>query len=227
MAFLQSQPPREPFLHAPASVLWLIAALVLVHLVVTLVPVSDEALLPFAFVPARYAEGAGLLSLIVPLVSHMFLHADYVHLTINCLWLLAFGPIVARRYGAAMFLSFFLICGTAGALTHLALNWGSMDPVIGASGGIAGLMAAGFRMLRWPSTPPGRRLAPILSRPILMFTAIWLATNLLFGVTGFGTGQIGQQIAWQAHMGGYLCGLFCIDLLEHLHLRRPRQVITG
>jgi membrane associated rhomboid family serine protease len=88
-------------------------------------------------------------------------------------------------------------------------------------------MAAGFRMLRWPSTPPGRRLAPILCRPILMFTVIWLATNLLFGITGLGTGQIGQQIAWQAHMGGYICGLFLIDVLEHLHLRGSRQMMTS
>lgn len=224
MAFLQSQPPREPFLHAPASVLWLIAVLVAVHLAVTLVPVPDETLLYFAFVPARYVEGAGLISLTVPLISHVFLHADFVHLAINCLWLLAFGAIVARRYGPAMFLLLFIICGIAGALTHLALNWDSPQPVIGASGAIAGLMAAGFRMLRWPSTPPGLRLAPILSRPILMFTAIWLVTNLLFGITGFGTGQ---QIAWQAHMGGYICGLFGIDLLEYLHLRGPRQLIPG
>jgi membrane associated rhomboid family serine protease len=227
MAFLQSQPPREPFLHAPAVVLWLIAVLVAVHLAITLIPISDEALLPFAFVPARYAQGAGLLALTVPLVSHMFLHANFVHLGVNCLWLLAFGPIVARRYGSVSFLSFFILCGVAGALAYLALNWGSMIPVIGASGGISGLMAAGLRMLRWPAMPAGGRLAPLLSRPILIFTAVWFVTNLLFGITGLGFGGIGGQIAWQAHVGGYVCGLFGIDLLERLHLRRAGRIAAG
>lgn len=222
MAFLQSQPPREPFLHAPASVLWLITAFVLIHLVITLIPIPDSTLVAFAFVPARYAEGAGLLALTMPLVSHVFLHADFVHLTINCLGLLAFGPVVARRYGTGLFLSFFFICGIAGALTHLALNWGSTDPVIGASGAISGLMAAGIRMLRWHVIPPGRRLAPVLSRPILIFTVVWLVLNLAAGITGFGMTGEGQQIAWQAHMGGYLCGLFGIDTMEWLHLRRAR-----
>jgi membrane associated rhomboid family serine protease len=222
MAFLQSQPPREPFLQAPAVVLWLIAVLVAVHLALSIFPVPDAAVEAFAFVPARYAAGGSLFALTVPPVSYMFLHADAVHLTINCLWLLAFGPLVARRYGAILFLIFFLACGVAAALTHLALNWGSPVAVIGASGGISGLMAGGFRMLRWPGVALGSRLAPVLSRPILMFSAVWLTVNLIVGITGLGIVGEGQVIAWQAHMGGYLCGLFGIDLVEYLHLRRAR-----
>ncbi len=227
MAFLQSQPPREPFLHAPAVVLWLIGSLVAVHLAVTLLPIPDQVVWWFAFVPARYAEGAGLAALTVPLISHMFLHANFVHLTVNCLWLLAFGPIVARRYGAVPFLSFFLICGVAGALAYLFLNWGSPVAVIGASGAISGLMAAGLRMLRWPGVPAGGRLAPLLCRPILLFSAVWIVTNLLFGMTGLGMSLAGGQIAWQAHMGGYICGLFGIDIVERLHLRRARPIAAG
>ncbi len=220
MAFLQSQPPREPFLHAPASVLWLIGVLVAVHLAVAIAPeaASDNIVTQLAFVPARYAQGGSLFTLVVPFVSHMFLHGDFVHLGVNCLWLLVCGPVVARRYGTVPFLLFFAACGIAGAAAHLAFNWGSPDPVIGASGGISGLMAAAIRMMRWPNVPVSGPLMPVLSRPILIFSAIWIATNTVFGILGLGTdGE--TQIAWQAHLGGYISGLFLIGLVEKLHRR--------
>jgi membrane associated rhomboid family serine protease len=218
MAFLQSEEkPREPFLHAPASVLWLIGVLAAIHIVIWLVPVSEEALLPFEFVPARYAEGAGLFGLTVPLISHIFLHVGFAHLTINCLWLLAFGPIVARRYGPALFLTYFLACGVAGALADLAAHWGSAQPAIGASGAIAGLMAAGFRMLRWPAgEAPGPRLESIFSRQVLLFSGIWIISNVVAELTGMGSGGA-------AHIGGYLAGLFGIEIVELLHLSRARR----
>lgn len=119
MAFLQSEPPREPFLHAPASVLWLIGALVLAHVARVAAPaaLSDDLLTQYAFIPARYGASfgtSGLFGLMAPFVSYMFLHADFVHLGVNCVWLLAFGPIVARRYGTMLFLLFFAVCGVAG-----------------------------------------------------------------------------------------------------------------
>jgi len=211
MAFLQSSPPREPFLHAPASVLWLIGSLVAVHLLAVYGFLPDAVWESLAFVPARLIEGGGP-SAYFSLVSHMFLHGGYLHLTMNCLWLLAFGPIVARRYGAGLFLALFFASGIAGALTHLAVNWGSPLAVIGASGGVSGLMGAGFRMIRWPGVHTSKRLVPLLARPILVFSAVWLITNLVFGIIGFG----GQTIAWEAHMGGYFFGLFAISLVDRL-----------
>ncbi len=215
MAFLQSAPPREPFLHAPASVLWLIGVMVAIHLAVTFGQVPEAVLDYLVLVPARLVDGAELPGQLVPLVGYMFLHGGALHLTVNCLWLLAFGPIVARRYGAGLFLGFFLASGIVAALLYLAFNWGSPVPVIGASGAISGLMGGGLRMIRWPGTISSARLAPILSRPILMFSALWLITNLVFGLMGFD----GQSVAWQAHMGGYLFGLVAIGLVDWLGRR--------
>lgn len=216
MAFLQSQPPREPFLHVPASVLWFIAVLVGIHLFIVLAPdtLAEAVVSRFAFVPLQYAQGGGAVALAVPFVGHMFLHADFTHLAVNCLWLLAPSPYLVRRYGTMAFLLLFTISGIAGAALYLALNWGSPVPMIGASGGISGLMAAGIRMLRWPGVAPGRALAPLLSRPILVITALWVVTNAIFGYLGLGAGDDAQQIAWQAHLGGYFCGLFLIDGIE-------------
>ena len=224
MAFLQSAPPREPFLHAPPSVLWLIGALVLAHIarILAPAPIPDDILLRYAFDPASYSVGAGSggsIALAIPFVSYMFLHADFVHLSLNCVWLLVFGSIVARRYGTGLFFLFFIVCGIAGISVYLALNWGSPERVIGASGGISGLMAVGIRMYRWPGPKGAHSLAPILSSPILLFTGLWIATNLLAGLTGFGgEGEI-HQIAWQAHLGGYFAGLFLPELFDALYRR--------
>ena len=229
MAFLQSEPPREPFLHAPASVLWLIGVLVLAHIARMAVPaaLSDELLTDYAFIPARYGGGfqaGGFLGLAVPFVSHMFLHADFVHLGVNCVWLLAFGPIVARRYGTILFLLFFAVCGVAGAATYLAFDWGSPAGVIGASGAISGLMAAGIRMFPWPGSPLARPMAPIFSSPVLLFTGFWLGTNLLFGLLGIGAGGEVREIAWQAHLGGYFAGLALAGGFEALRDRHPAKM---
>ncbi len=147
-------------------------------------------------------------------VSYMFLHADLTHLAINCLWLLAFGAIVARRLGSWKFLLFFLICGVASAAIHLGFNWESPAAVIGASGAISGLMAAGIRMLSVPGVSgavgrPG--LAPILSPQVLVFSLFWVAINLVFGLTGLSFGGETQPIAWDAHLGGYFAGLLLAD----------------
>ena len=237
MAFLQPQPSdpwtRQPIFRVPTVVVGLIVALAVAHGVRVLAPpsLSAELINDYAFFPARYSQAflaahnvdpGGWLERAIPFVSYMGLHNDWTHLTINSLWLLAFGPIVARRLGALLFLLFFLICGVAGAATHLAFNWGSLVPVIGASGAISGLMAAGLRLL--PSQAPWanrgeERLAPIFSRQIVMFTIVWLAINLVFGLTGLGMAGETGQTAWQAHMGGYFAGLLLTGPFDRL---RPR-----
>lgn len=239
MSFLQSPEPsnpwtRQPVFRIPGAVAGLILVLAAAHVGrVALSPAwSDRIINRFAFIPARYSHAflaahnidpGNLFDRAVPFVSYMALHNDFTHLAINSLWLLAFGPIVARRYGGLLFLGFFLVCGIAAALTHLAFNWGSLTPVIGASGAISGLMGAGLRLLptQAPWANPGQEeLAPIFSRQIVIFTAIWLAINLAAGLTGFGLGpgELGQ-IAWQAHVGGYVAGLLLAGPFDRL---RPR-----
>jgi membrane associated rhomboid family serine protease len=220
MAFFQdTRPVREPFLNAPPAVLWLIASIVAAHLARIWGPAvwSRDIIYDYAFIPARYAgegfAGDGWLSYVLPLLTYPFLHANFAHLAINCLWLLAFGPAVCRRVGPVRFLAFFFLCTVGAALAHLLVYWGSPGPVIGASGGVAGLMAAGMRILygeRQAAGPDG--LAPIFARPMALFTALWAGMNILVGVTGFGmTGDL-SLIAWVAHLGGYFTGLFTIAL---------------
>ncbi len=239
MAFLQPHAPRQPIFRAPAVVLILIALLVAAHAARTLVSAAQSLawINQYAFIPARYSadflsqhgiDGGSLVERGIPFLTYMFLHNDYTHLAINSLWLLAFGPIVARRFGAALLLVFFAVCGVAGAATHLAFNWASMEPVIGASAAVSGLMAAGIRLL--PTERPAllgqgpsaeAAMLPLWSRQIILFTVIWAVLNVVAGLTGFGMAGETGLIAWQAHLGGYAAGLLLSGPFDAL---RPRAV---
>jgi len=214
VAYFQTGGPRnERFINAPASVVWLIGAIMVAHTVRAFlaVPQANNIVFKFAFIPAYPTDA-------ITYVSYLFVHGGFMHAAINSLWLLAFGPPVAWRLGTTRFLVFYFLCGIAAALAHLVSDWGSMVPVVGASGAISGLMAGAIRILyagppsRWEQGPPP--LAPISSRPVLFFSSIWLAVNLVVGVTGLGLTEEGQVIAWVAHMGGFFAGFLIIGLLD-------------
>jgi membrane associated rhomboid family serine protease len=222
MAFFQeTRPAREPIFRAPAAVMGLIAILIVAHVARLLVApaLSEKILSEFALVPAAYtAAGVTWFYRLVPPFSHMLLHGSLMHLLINCVWLLAFGPVVARRFGSPSFLAFFLLCGLAGAACFVAMNWGLSVGAIGASGAISGLMGGAIRMIRFRdpylniATLP---LMPLLSSQVLLFSAVWLVLNLLTGLFGGVVMGTIQPIAWQDHLGGYLGGLLLAGPFEH------------
>jgi len=214
MAFFQeSKPGREPFFHAPPVVFWLIGLILLSHGARTLlfpVPDADRILVDYAFIPERFTRAETWL-------TYLFLHGSWTHAGINSLWLLAFGPPVAGRLGTLRFLLFYVFCGCAAALAQLGSDWGSPIPVVGASGAIAGLMGGAIRILyggRWPGFGPPPPLAPILSRPVLLFTGLWAMINVVAGLTGLGLTGEGQLVAWVAHMGGFAAGLLAIGFFD-------------
>ena len=211
MAFFQDTgPSREPFLNAPASVVWLIGIILVAHVGRVLLPATtaDDILVSFAFIPADFEQAQTW-------VTYLFLHGSYAHVGLNCLWLLAFGPPVARRLGTFRFLVFYFFCGTAAAAAQLAADWGSFVPVIGASGAIAGLMGGAIRILYTERRRVfGAPLVSVFSRPVMFFTAVWLAINVVAGVSGLGLSEEGDVIAWVAHMGGYFAGLLTIGFFD-------------
>src|SRR5262245_38265715 len=247
MAFFQDmRPSREPFLNAPATIFWLIGVLTAAHVARVLAPPPwpDYILFKFAFIPARYSEAAlaaagipmpGLADQIIPFVSYMLLHGNYTHLGINSLWLLAFGPIVAKRLKTGKFLLFFVFCGIVSAAVHLAVYFGDAQPVVGASGGISGLMGAAIRIFYGRlyyrhGVAPGQTipLAPLFSRPTIGFTFIWLVANFIAGVTGVGLTDETTTVAWVAHLGGYFAGLLAITVFDRFPARaRPADLMSG
>ena len=240
MAFLQPAAPRQPIFNIPGVVVCLVAALAAAHIarVDWASPAQSAAWIAhYAFIPARYSAAWLAASGVdpgawwqraLPFVTYMGLHNDFIHLGINSLWLLAFGPVVARRYGPLLFLLFFVICGVAGAATYLAMNWGSPQPMIGASGAISGLMAAGLRLLPTVRPVPGEPpLLPIRSRQILLFSLVWVGMNLVAGLTGIGTGGEAALIAWQAHLGGFAAGMLLAGPFDRLRPQRGWHAQLG
>ena len=177
----------------------------------------DDVLIEYSLNPARYAAAfaqvmptGGVFGMLVPFIAYMFLHADFTHVGVNSLWLLVFGPIVAGRLGTLRFLLFFLLCGVAAALVHLTVYWGSPMQVVGASGAVSGLMAAGMRLLYGRLYGGADGLAPIFSKPILGFSAVWIIANVVTGILRIGVSDDLTLIAWVAHLGGFFAGLILI-----------------
>lgn len=229
---------RQPIFNVPGPVLALVAVMIAVHAARSLLGEADQLwwLVALAFIPARYAENAaqilpdlpgGEMAAITSFVTHQFVHADNVHLIINGAWLLAFATPLSKRLGVLRFLAFMLCCGIAGALAFMAVHWGLMAPVVGASGAVAGLMGAVMRFLFVaidagagpllrddPGAIPLMPLSVALrDRRIVLSTAVFVALNLL-AIVGFGLFGGAGSIAWEAHLGGYFFGLLTFGAFD-------------
>ena len=236
----QSRPNfSEPIFNLPAVVVATVAILVLVHVVrvFLLTPEQDfEFILRFAFIPARYGSDDVAAGVSFPggfgadlwtFFTYAFIHADVTHLGFNLAWLVPFGSAVARRFGAWRYVAFMLTMAAIGAFAHLVTHIGATEPMIGASAAISGAMGAAMRFAFQRKGPlfrdsgavfrvPARPLWSTLRDPrFLLFLAVWFGLNALFG---FGTisfgGTAGQEIAWQAHVGGFLGGLFLFNAFD-------------
>jgi len=236
-------PAKEPIFNIPTAVVAVLGVMVAIQVVRSfLAPDTDLWLvLASAFIPARYGPlGAdmpgGEIALFTSPVTHMFIHGDWMHLTLNSAWLLAFGGAIAERTGAARFLLFSLACGLAGAATFYAFNSDLVQPMVGASGAISGMMGGTLRFL-FPALESGglRRLreAPrsirlmglwesLTDRRILLTSAVLVVINVLT-IVGFGIAQNGAGIAWEAHLGGYCLGLFTYGLFDDVREREEEH----
>jgi membrane associated rhomboid family serine protease len=229
----------EPMLNVPWVVSATLLALGLIHVtrewILSLR--QDLTLLEwFAFIPARYDPAVvvrgvpgGLAAQIWTFVTYAMIHGDWVHLCVNGVWLLAFGSAVARRFGAPRFLMFFAVTAAAGAAMHLATHQGEPVPMVGASAAISGFMAAAIRFVFQGGGPlgllprheahayhvPAAPLRAAFSDPrILAFLAVWFGLNILFGLGSLSLAGEDQQVAWQAHIGGFLAGLLLFPLFD-------------
>jgi len=232
---IPTAPYEEPIFNVPRVVVAVLAALVLVHVGRGFLSADDDLwlVLAAAFIPGRYGPAGlelpgGEGALFTSPFTHMLMHGDWVHLGFNAAWLLAFGGAIAERTGPLRFLAFFTLCGLGGAFAFYLANTGLMQPMIGASGAISGLMGAVMRFL-FPAMDSGgfRRLrdAPrtvrlmtlgeaLTDRRILVASAILILLNVMT-IVGFGVAQNGAGIAWEAHIGGYLVGIFTYGLFDN------------
>jgi membrane associated rhomboid family serine protease len=241
----------EPIFNVPGVLAGLTALLVLVHGLRewVLTPDASGYLIGlFAFMPVRYESSllgpgafpGGVAADVWTFVTYAFLHGSWSHLILNSVWLLAFGTPVARRFGPLRFLAFFAVTAAGGAVAHLTAHAGMPVWMIGASAAVSGFMAAAIRFVFQRGGPlrligndqndayrvPALSLLAVLRDPrVLMFLAVWFGLNLLFGLTALGVDGADQPIAWQAHIGGFVAGLFGFALFDPV--KAPRYGDTG
>ncbi len=172
-------------------------------------------------VPARYTDTHWAMRVGYPgtgyagFVTYTFLHGSWLHFLINMWTLWIFADNIEDVMGPWRFLAFYFLCGLAAALAHLLANPGSIEPVVGASGSIAGVMGAYF--LLYPHSKV-LTLIPIIIFPLfvnipaVIYLGIWFLSQFISGVATVGQG--GGGIAFWAHAGGFVAGMVVLPLFR-------------
>jgi membrane associated rhomboid family serine protease len=172
---------------------------------------GEAFVLKWAFVPSRFlANPAGDF---VTLFTAMFMHGGWLHLLSNMLYLWIFGDNVEDRFGHVLFLIFYLLCGVAATLAHLAFSIGSEVPSLGASGAIAGVLGAYILLF------PQGRVRVLMGRvitqvPALIAIGLWIVLQLFSGIGSISASAETGGVAYMAHIGGFVAGLVLTFLLR-------------
>jgi membrane associated rhomboid family serine protease len=199
---------------------WGLVALNLLAFVIELSQPSSGALQSFiqawGVVPREYSAGRDLapdipLPFWSTLVTSMFLHGGWAHLGGNMLYLWIFGDNLEKALGRARFLAFYLACGVAAALAHIAFNSGSSVPTVGASGAISGILG-GYLVLFPRNRVRVLTHGGVSTVPAAYMLGFWILIQLLNGVGSFANTPETAGVAYLAHIGGFVAGLVLVKL---------------
>lgn len=145
------------------------------------------------------------------LLTSMFIHGGFLHIAGNMWFLWIFGRGIEDLLGHARYLIFYLLCGLAAAFVHVIVNSNSPVPTVGASGAIAGIMGAyliKFPRARIVTLVPIFVFITTLEIPAAFLLLYWFVIQFF---SGFGSiwemQQSGGDVAWFAHIGGFLAGM--------------------
>jgi membrane associated rhomboid family serine protease len=211
----------------PALVLMLIAANVLAFLfTISLPPLALNALLvQYALIPVRYTHPALARAVGLdpndfwPLVTAAFLHGGWLHIILNMWFLWIFGPAMEARFGRVLFLALYFGGALAASAVHIVTHPNSAEPVLGASGAIAAVIAA------YAVIYPTERvitIVPILFIPLfvpvpaILFAALWFGLQVWQGSSELVRPTMGEGVAWWAHIGGFAFGALFALILSRL-----------
>lgn len=157
----------------------------------------------WGLIPARVMSGEGLETI----ATSMFLHAGWMHLGGNMLFLWIFGDNLEEEMGHLGFLIFYLACGAAAGLGQALPDPGSPVPMVGASGAIAGVM--GGYLLLFPKAKVDVLFIFIIFFRIFAMPA-WIVLGVWLGIqifSGMATPSDAGGVAYWAHVGGFVAGL--------------------
>ncbi|OAG27557.1 rhomboid family intramembrane serine protease [Thermodesulfatator autotrophicus] len=212
---IQDIVPRKTF---PVVTVSLIILNTLIFILMVNLPVSvrEALVINFGVVPARitqfgFGEAGKAFQNVISLFTAMFLHGGWIHLLGNMWTLWIFGDNVEDRMGHKRFLIFYLLCGVAATLIHVWLHPDSTIPMIGASGAISGVLGAYYGLF-----PLARVIVMVpifffpffFEIPAVLYIGWWYLLQLFSGTLSILHGKIVGGVAWWAHIGGFLVGLF-------------------
>jgi len=204
----------------------LIAANVLIFIFQALTPAPSEQALVMALgvIPGN-VTGVPVTPTWFPpyltLVTYQFLHADILHLLGNMIFLWVFGDDVEEAMGSLRFVSFYLGCSAVAALAFTASAPHSQMPLIGASGAIAGVLAAYlmFRPCQKVSVFVPYILLWIFIRPVVRIDAFWVLGGWIVLQLWAISVQTQDNVAYMAHVGGMVAGFALFPLLRYRTVR--------
>jgi membrane associated rhomboid family serine protease len=159
--------------------------------------------------PALFPGKVLVLSVLVSL----FLHANVIHLAGNMWFLWIFGNNVEDVFGRAGYLALYLVAGVVATIGFVLTNPGSTDPMIGASGAIAGILGA-YLVLFPRKVVLSLVVVFVVPVPAFVFLGLWFVGQFMVGGTG---------VAWQAHVAGFLFGVLATFALRDLLRSRRRH----
>jgi len=185
----------------------------------------DTFVFAYGFIPGEFLSGKDLpptiaLPLLITLFSSMFIHGGLLHLLGNMLYLWIFGDNVEDAMGHGRFLVFYLLCGLIATAAQTAISSHSPIPQIGASGAIAGVLAAYFMLFPYSrvlTLIPIFFFVRLIAIPAVFLLGVWFLFQVVSGAT---TTAAGGGVAFFAHIGGFLAG----GLLVFIFRRRSVPV---
>jgi membrane associated rhomboid family serine protease len=169
----------------------------------------NQAIFDFGVVPGRVASDP-LPWTLLTFVTSMFMHGGFMHIIGNMLYLWIFGNNVEDVMGRFWFTVFYFACGFAASAAQVLVSAGSDVPGIGASGAIAGVLAAYLIFF------PGARVETLIflgyftsirAVPAIVVLGLWFVLQIFNGFLSFGAGAATGGVAWFAHIGGFVAGL--------------------
>ena len=179
----------------------------------------------YALVPCEYTNHCSVISgtpqpFEVTLITSMFLHAGWLHILGNMLYLFVFGDNIENSMGHIRYLFFYLLCGLGANGLEIFTSVGSHVPGLGASGAIAGVLAA--YLVLYPTSRVGT-LIPIgfiffpVRLPAWVLIGFWFALQLIDGLVTLSakTTNVSGGVAYWAHVGGFITGLILVWLFRH------------
>ncbi len=159
------------------------------------------------------------------LFSSMFMHGGLAHIGGNMLYLWIFGDNVEHRFGPVRFLIFYISAGLAASLAQIMVDPNSVLPSLGASGAIAGVMGA-YMVLFPHNRVNAVFLFNVVSVPAIVVLGMWFATQFVSGYGSiFTSSQSLGGVAYAAHLGGFVAGVFA-GIVCRLQMRQePDSVL--